>query len=81
MSCTAPLEGALREISAGNASVPPRVAARTPDGLLAAMPGYVAGIGSAVKLVSVFPGNSLAACPPTKRSSGCSTPATVACSR
>lgn len=55
------LEGALAEalaaLSQGRASVPPRIAALTPAGLLAVMPGYVAGTGLAVKLVSVFPGN------------------------
>ena len=47
----------FRKLSAGAASVPPRVAAATPDGLLAAMPGYLPGSGIEVKLVSVFPGN------------------------
>ena len=50
------LADAFVELSAGRASVPPRVAATTPDGFLAAMPGYVAGVLEA-KLVSVFPGN------------------------
>jgi ornithine cyclodeaminase/alanine dehydrogenase-like protein (mu-crystallin family) len=51
------LESAFIELSAGRASVPPRVAAHVPDkGLLAAMPGYADGILEA-KLVSVFPGN------------------------
>ena len=36
--------------------MPPRVAAQTPAGLLAAMPGYVSGVLE-TKLVSVFPGN------------------------
>jgi alanine dehydrogenase len=44
------------ELSAGRASVPPRIAARSADGLLGAMPGYVEGI-LATKLVSVFPHN------------------------
>jgi ornithine cyclodeaminase/alanine dehydrogenase-like protein (mu-crystallin family) len=44
------------ELSAGRASVPPRVAAMTPDGLLAAMPGSVRGVLE-TKLVAVFPGN------------------------
>jgi ornithine cyclodeaminase/alanine dehydrogenase-like protein (mu-crystallin family) len=52
------LESALRELSAGRTSVPPRVAAVTPNGLLAAMPGHVPGAGLVVKLVSVYPGNS-----------------------
>ncbi|HXM54173.1 MAG TPA: hypothetical protein VOB72_02200, partial [Candidatus Dormibacteraeota bacterium] len=34
------LARAFEEVSAGRASVPPRVAARTPDGLLGVMPGY-----------------------------------------
>ncbi len=50
------LERAFVELSAGRASVPPRVAAFAPDGLLAAMPGYVDGVLEA-KLVSVFPGH------------------------
>lgn len=54
----AALEAALREVSAGRASVPPRVAAFAPGGLVAAMPGYLPGIGLAVKLVSVFSGNA-----------------------
>ncbi len=42
------------ELSAGRASVPPRVAAFVPErGLLAAMPGYVGGVLE-TKLVSVF---------------------------
>jgi alanine dehydrogenase len=44
------------ELSAGRASVPPRIAARTPAGLLGAMPGFVADVLEA-KLVSVFPSN------------------------
>ncbi len=53
------LEDALMAHSAGEASVPPRIAAQTPTGLLAAMPGYSAAHGGvlATKLVSVFPGN------------------------
>jgi alanine dehydrogenase len=51
------LDGALRELSAGRVSVPPRVAAVTPGGLLGAMPGYVPSSGLVAKLVSVFPGN------------------------
>jgi ornithine cyclodeaminase/alanine dehydrogenase-like protein (mu-crystallin family) len=51
------LERAFVELSAGRASVPPRVAASVPElGLLAAMPGYVDGVLEA-KLVSVFPGH------------------------
>ena len=42
------------ELSAGRASVPPRVAAFAPAGLLGAMPGYVDGV-LAAKLVALFP--------------------------
>jgi len=52
-----PLEQALRELSAGTTSVPPRIAARAPGGFLAAMPGYIPGIALGSKLVAVFPGN------------------------
>jgi ornithine cyclodeaminase/alanine dehydrogenase-like protein (mu-crystallin family) len=45
---------AFMELSAGRASVPPRIAAFAPQGLLAAMPGYVDGV-LASKLVTVFP--------------------------
>jgi ornithine cyclodeaminase/alanine dehydrogenase-like protein (mu-crystallin family) len=49
------LERAFVELSAGRASVPPRVAAVVPGhGLLAAMPGYVDGV-LAAKLVALFP--------------------------
>jgi alanine dehydrogenase len=49
------LADAFAEVSAGAASVPPRVAAFVPEkGLLAAMPGYAAGVLE-TKLVSVFP--------------------------
>jgi len=48
------LERAFVSLSAGRASVPPRVAAFAPAGFLAAMPGYVDGVLEA-KLVSVFP--------------------------
>lgn len=48
------LERAFIELSAGRASVPPRVAAFTPTGLLGAMPGYVDGV-LAAKLVALFP--------------------------
>jgi alanine dehydrogenase len=50
------LERAFVELSAGRASVPPRIAAATERGLLAAMPGYADGILE-TKLVSVFAGN------------------------
>jgi ornithine cyclodeaminase/alanine dehydrogenase-like protein (mu-crystallin family) len=50
------LERVFVELSAGRASVPPRIAASTEDGFLAAMPGYADGILE-TKLVSVFAGN------------------------
>jgi alanine dehydrogenase len=50
------LERAFVELSAGRASVPPRIAASTERGFLAAMPGYADGILE-TKLVSVFAGN------------------------
>jgi len=52
------LEDVLRKVSAGEVSVPPRVVAITPSGLLSAMPGYVPGMALEVKLVSVFAGNA-----------------------
>ncbi len=51
------LEIGFRAYSTGGASVPPRTAARTPAGLLGAMPAWVSGGGLALKAVSVFPGN------------------------
>jgi ornithine cyclodeaminase/alanine dehydrogenase-like protein (mu-crystallin family) len=51
------LELALRDLSAGRASVPPRTVARTPDGFLGSMPGYLPGTALEAKLVAVFPGN------------------------
>ncbi|MGY1824111.1 ornithine cyclodeaminase family protein [Geodermatophilus sp. SYSU D00079] len=54
------LATAMVELSAGRASVPPRVAAQVPDreAVLAAMPGYSPGLGAlTVKVLSVFPGN------------------------
>src|SRR5512134_3916708 len=50
------LERALRDLSAGRASVPPRTVARTQEGFLGSMPGYLPGTLEA-KLVAVFPGN------------------------
>jgi alanine dehydrogenase len=44
-------------LSAGEVSVPPRVAADAPAGFLAVMPGWTRDIALAAKLVSVFPGN------------------------
>ncbi|MFG2307278.1 ornithine cyclodeaminase family protein [Streptomyces sp. NPDC048566] len=48
------VERALIRVSRDEVSAPPRIAARTPNGLLGAMPGHVPGIGLAAKLVSVF---------------------------
>lgn len=48
---------ALISLSEGTSSVPSRVAAVSPYGLLGAMPGYVPGLGLASKLVSVYPDN------------------------
>jgi ornithine cyclodeaminase len=50
------LEAAFVEISSGKASVPSRISAMAPDGMLLAMPGYTGGM-LAAKLVTVFPGN------------------------
>jgi ornithine cyclodeaminase len=56
----AAVAGAMREVSAGRASMPARIAAVVPErGLLAAMPAYLPGDGGlAAKLVSLFPGNA-----------------------
>ena len=51
------LASAHAELSAGRASVPPRVAAFSERGLLGAMPGFVHGAGLGAKLVSLFPQN------------------------
>jgi len=51
------LEVGFRAYSTGETSIPPRTAARTPSGLLGAMPGWVAGEGLVIKAVTVFPGN------------------------
>jgi alanine dehydrogenase len=53
----AALGHALVDLSAGQASVPPRVAASTTDGILGAMPVHLPGVALGAKLVSVFPGN------------------------
>ncbi|HUZ19395.1 MAG TPA: hypothetical protein VMU75_02350 [Acidimicrobiales bacterium] len=52
------LSVALTALSSGETSVPARVAAVAPNGLLGAMPGYVPGLGLAAKLVGVFAGNA-----------------------
>ncbi len=51
------LADAFRSLSAGRASVPPRVAALAKDGLLGAMPVALPGVALGAKLVTVFPGN------------------------
>jgi ornithine cyclodeaminase/alanine dehydrogenase-like protein (mu-crystallin family) len=45
---------ALVAVGRDEVSVPPRIAAHAPGGLLGAMPGHVPGLGLAAKLVSVF---------------------------
>jgi len=51
------LRAAFIALSTGQAAVPPRTAATAPAGLLAAMPGWLAGAGLGIKAVSVFAGN------------------------
>jgi alanine dehydrogenase len=51
------LADAFVALSAGRASVPPRVAARAEAGLLGAMPVDLPGVALGAKLVAVFPGN------------------------
>jgi len=51
------LAHAFRALSAGEADVPARIAARSSRGMLAAMPGFLPEAGLGVKLVSVFAGN------------------------
>ena len=52
------LAAAHAELSAGEASLPPRVAALAGDaGLLGAMPGFLPSGGLGCKLVTLFPGN------------------------
>src|SRR5215211_753523 len=55
------LADAMADLSAGRASVPPRIAAMVAeqDGLLAAMPGYVPSARALTcKLVTLFPRNA-----------------------
>lgn len=52
------LARAHEELSAGKASLPPRIAANADAGLLGAMPGYLPSVGLGCKLVSLFPGNT-----------------------
>lgn len=51
------LARAHEELSAGTASLPPRVAAFSGSGLLGAMPGFLPAAGLGAKLVSLFPQN------------------------
>ena len=59
----AALADAFRALSAGRASVPPRVAANAEAGLLGAMPVHLPGVALGAKLVAVFPGNHAAGQP------------------
>ncbi|MGH2972946.1 MAG: ornithine cyclodeaminase family protein [Gaiellaceae bacterium] len=51
------LASAHAELSAGSASMPPRIAALSDAGLLGAMPAYLPSAGLGCKLVSLFPEN------------------------
>jgi alanine dehydrogenase len=51
------LAQAHAELSAGEVSMPARIAAFAPEGLLGAMPAYLPSVGLGAKLVSLFPGN------------------------
>lgn len=51
------LARAHEQLSSGAVSMPARIAASTPDGLLAAMPANLPEAALGCKLVSVFPGN------------------------
>ena len=53
----AALAQAHAALSAGEASLPPRVAAFSQAGLLGAMPGYLPSAGLGAKLVTLFPAN------------------------
>ena len=58
------LEAGFRAVSSGKVEVPGRTAVTTEhDGWLGTMPGYGAGLGLGVKLVSVFPHNDAAGLP------------------
>ena len=57
-SLRAALAKGYSALTEGRADAPVRSIARTPTGLLAAMPGYVEGIGLAAKLVTVVPSNA-----------------------
>jgi ornithine cyclodeaminase len=51
------LAAAHVELSSGQVSMPPRIAAFAPHGLLGTMPGYAPSAGLGAKLVSLFPEN------------------------
>jgi ornithine cyclodeaminase len=51
------LADAHAELSRGDVSMPARIAAFAPDGLLGAMPAYLPSAGLGAKLVSLFPKN------------------------
>src|SRR5690242_7642466 len=51
------LADAHAELSRGDVSMPARIAAFAPDGLLGAMPAYLPSAGLGAKLVSLFPEN------------------------
>ena len=52
------LARAHEELSAGAVSMPPRIAATTPTGLLGAMPAHLPSAGLGCKLVTLFPQNA-----------------------
>jgi ornithine cyclodeaminase len=52
------LADAHAELSRGDVSMPARIAAFAPDGLLGAMPAYLPSAGLGAKLVSLFPKNA-----------------------
>lgn len=52
------LAQAHAELSAGSVSMPARIAAFAPAGLLGAMPAYLPSVGLGAKLVSLFPKNT-----------------------
>src|SRR5215475_9513993 len=52
------LAAAHAELSAGQASLVPRVGAFAPDGVLGTMVGYAPSAGLGCKLVTLFPGNT-----------------------
>src|SRR6266581_4939728 len=57
------LEEGFRAVSSGKVEVLGRTAVTTEEGWLGTMPGYGAGLGLGVKLVTVFPHNDAAGLP------------------